>query len=165
LLHCYAPYLEPEIATIGYRLPRSTRFFNLFHRRMTTRYQPVAARIPTSEGRMSVSSEPGAMALDLGKYVIDRVSRLARKFGQKIFGRRVLERGPTSPTLDRDLQRYPATRKGLERLQDVGILRSDLVLTDIEPTYCGNLLSLGMFVDWIEGGSKLTSHCEFARLG
>ena len=156
LLHCYAPYLEPEIATVGYRLPRTTRFFNLFQRRMTTRYSPAAARIPTTEGGVSVSLEPGAMALDLGKYVIDRVSRLARKVSQKVVGRRVLERGPTSQTFDRNLQRYPATRKGMERLKDVGILRSDLVLQDIEPSYCGNVLSLGMFIDWMEGGSKLT---------
>ena len=153
LLHCYAPYLEPEIATVGYRLPRSTRFFNLFHRRMTTRYCPAAARIRTTEGGMSVSSEPRAIALDLGKYVIDRVSRLARKFDQKIFGRRHLERGPASPTFARDLQRYAATQRGFERLKDVGILRSDLVLADVEPSYCGNVLSLGMFLDWIEDGS------------
>ena len=31
-------------------------------------YRPAAARIPTSEGRMSLSSEPGAVAVDLGKY-------------------------------------------------------------------------------------------------
>jgi hypothetical protein len=165
LLHCHAPYLEPEIAAVGYKLPRSTRFFNLFHRRMTTRYRPAAARIPTSEGGMSVSSEPGAIAVDLGKYVINRLSRLARKFGQKIFGRRVLERGPTSATLNRDLPRYTATTKGLERLKDVGILRSDLVLRDIEPSYCGNVLSLGMFIDWVEGGSKPPSPREFARFG
>ena len=157
LLHCYAPYLEPEIAAVGYRLPRTTRFFNLFHRRMTTRYRPTAARIPTSEGRMSASSEPGAIAVDLGKYVINRVSRLARKFGQKIFDRRVLERGPMSPTFARDVQRCAATRKGLERLKDVGVLKSDLVFEDVEPSYCGNILSLGMFIDWIEGGSKSPS--------
>jgi hypothetical protein len=155
LLHCYAPYLEPEIATVGYRLPRSTRFFNLFHRRMTTRYCPAAARIHTTEGGMSVSSKPRAIALDLGKYVINRVSRLDRKVGQKILGRRSAERGPTSPVFERNLQRYAATKKGFERLKDAGILKSDLALADLRPPYRGNVLSLGMFLEWIEGGSTL----------
>jgi len=162
LLHRYAPFLEPEIATVGYRLLRITRFFNSFHRRMTTRYRPTAARIRTSEGGMSVSSDPGSSAADLGKYVINRISRLARKLGQKIIGRRVLQRGSTSPAFACELRRCAATRKGFERLKDVGILRSEFALTEVEPSYRGNVLSLGMFLDWIEGGSKLTTP-EFAR--
>jgi hypothetical protein len=163
LLHCYAPYLEPEIATVGYRLPRSMRFFNSFHRQMTTRYCPAAARIHTTEGGMSVSSEPGAIAVDLAKYVINRVSRLDRKIGQTIFRRRGLERGPTNPAFEHDLQRYAATKRGFERLKDAGILRSDLALADVPPQYCGNVLSLGMFLDWVEGARKLTNPRESTR--
>jgi hypothetical protein len=163
LLHCYAPYLEPEIATVGYRLPRSTRFFNSFHRQMTTRYSPAAARIHTTEGGMSVSSEPGGIAVDLAKYVINRLSRLDRKIGQRIFRRRGLERGPTNAAFEHDLQRYAATKRGVERLKDAGILRSDLALSDVPPQYCGNVLSLGMFLDWIESARKPTDPCEFMR--
>lgn len=162
LLHCYAPYLEPEIARVGYRLPRSTRFFNSFHREMTTRYGPTAARVRTTEGGISVSSERGAVAVDLGKYAVNRVSRLARKFGQKIFSQHVLERGPTNPTFARDLQQYAATRKGFERLKDAGILRPDLVFTDLRPPYCGNVLSLGMLLEWIEGVRTPTNPVELA---
>jgi hypothetical protein len=163
LLHCYAPYLEPEIATVGYRLPRSARFFNSFHRQMTTRYRPTAARIRTTEGGISVSSESAAIAMDLHKYVIDRASRLDRKFAQKILGRRCLERGPANPSFEHDLQRYAATKRGFERLKDAGVLRSDLVLADLQPPYCGNVLSLGMFLDWIESARKPTDSCEFMR--
>lgn len=163
LLHCYAPFLEPEIATVGYRLPRSTRFFNSFHRRMTTRYSPAAARIQTTEGGMSVSSEPGAIAVDLAKYVINRVSRLDRKIGQRIFRRRGLERGPTNATFEHDLQRYAATKRGFEQLKDAGILRSDLALADVPPQYCGNVLSLGMFLDWVESARQLTNHHDLTR--
>jgi len=163
LLHCYAPYLEPEIATVGYRLPRSTRFFNSFHRQMTTRYRPTAARIRTTEGGISVSSESAAIARDLHKYVINRVSRLERKFAQTILGRRCLERGPASPSFEHDLQRYAATKRGFERLKDAGILRSDLLLADLRPPYCGNVLSLGMFLDWIESARTLTNPRQFMR--
>ncbi len=163
LLHCYAPYLEPEIATVGYRLPRSTRFFNSFHRQMTTRYRPTVARIRTTEGGMSVSSESAAIAKDLHKYVINRVSRLDRKFAQQILGRRCSERGPASPSFERGLQQYAATKRGFERLKDAGILRSDLVLADLRPPYCGNVLSLGMLLDWIEGVRRPTNPGERAR--
>lgn len=112
---------------------------------------------------MSVSSEPGAITVDLGKYMINRVNRLAKKCGQKFLGRRALERGPGSATFGHDIQRYAATRKNLERLRDVGLLKSDLTVTDVEPSYCGNILSLSMFVDWIEGGSILKSPRQFAR--
>jgi hypothetical protein len=87
--------------------------------------------------------------VELGKYVINRVSRLARKFGQKIFSQWVLDKGP-APTFARDLQQYAATRKGQERLKKVGGLRSDLVLKDVEPSYCENVLSLGMLIGWIK---------------
>jgi hypothetical protein len=154
LLHCYAPYLEPEIATVGYRLPRSMRFFNWFHRQMTTRYCPAAAEIRTTEGGMSVSSEPGSIAVDLSKYVINRLSRVERKFGQKIFHRRGLERGPTGPSFENEVQRSATTKRGFERLKDAGILKPDLAFADIPPAYYGNVLSLGMFLDWIESGCR-----------
>jgi len=163
LLHCYAPYLEPEIARVGYTLPRSTRFFNLFHRQMTTRYGPVTARIRTTEGGISVSSESSAVARDLHKYVINLVSRLERKFSQTILGRRRLERGPAIPSFEQDLQRYAATKRGFERLKDAGILRSDLVLANLRPQYYGNVLSLGLFLDWIESSKKTTDPREFMR--
>jgi len=156
LLNCYAPYLEPEMASVGYTLPRSARFFNSFHRSMMTQYGPAAARVPTSEGHMSVSSELRPVVLDLSKYVSDRLGRVVRKFGQKVFHRRVMEQGSASVKWIPELQRSPATSRAFETLKDAGILRSDLAISAVEPSYCGTILSLGLLADRINSGGEVT---------
>ena len=82
---------------------------------------------------------------DLGKSVINRVSRLAKVRSEVLWPTGFGARSDRPDVRSRTPAICGGHKEGLERLKDVGILRSDLVLADVEPSYCGNVLSLGMF--------------------
>jgi hypothetical protein len=58
----------------------------------------------------------------------------------------------------------PCAKRG-GRSKAAGIVRADLNVAQIDSSYYGNILTLGMFIDWIEGGSKVTTPREVERLG
>jgi hypothetical protein len=154
LLQCYLPFLEPQIAAVGYRLPRSTRFFNRFHRQTITRYRPDVAALHTTDGGMSVSSKAPLIAGDMGKYVVDKFSRLVRKFGERMFHRRAPQVSTKDSGFDAALRNCAATQKAFEDLRNRGIMRADVGLHDIKDSYLGNVLTLGMLFEHLEQHSK-----------
>jgi hypothetical protein len=154
LLQCYLPFLEPQIAAVGYRLPRGTRFFNRFHRQTITRYRPDVAALHTTEGGMSVSSKAPRIAADMGKYVVDKFSRLKKKFGEKIFHRRAPQDSPNDSGFNAAVRNCTATRKAFDDLRNRGVIRADLGFHDVKDSYLGNVLTLGMLLEHLEQHSK-----------
>ncbi len=150
LLPCYAPYLEPSAASIGYHLPRRDRFFENFHRRNITHYSPDAARIRTTQSGITVSSEPSAVAGDLYKYLGNKGFRLARKAAEKMFKRRFSKNIPTSPQLYATMRRHEAAEKAVDRLREFGIIARHLKIEGISDGYLGRTISLAMLLEWIE---------------
>jgi Asparagine synthase len=149
-ISCYAPYLEREIVAFGYQLPRTLRFFNNFHRRTITALNPKVARIPTTEGGISVSSERLAMSRDLFRYVSDKFSRLANKVAQRAFNRGYRPGNFDATDITRGVRESVLQRRTLDRLKDSGILRRELQLDQINSDYLGRMLSLDMFLERIE---------------
>ena len=150
LLPCYAPYLEPAAAAFGYHLPRRDRFFDNFHRRTITRFRPDVARIRTTQSGMTVSSEPGAIAKDLYKYIGNKGYRLARKVAEKAFQKRYSTNIPTSPTVYANLRQSGVARRALDRLKERGIIASDLNVEHTKDAYLCRVVCVSMLLDWID---------------
>jgi Asparagine synthase len=144
VLQCYAPYLEPETAAIGYHLPRSKRFFNRFHRETTTHYSPAAARVPTTAGGITVSSEFAAVSTDLLRYAQDKLNRVGRKLTQRVTGRRSKVASPVHAGLSSAVREHILTRNAFEVLKDAGIIKLFLRFDHVPDEYLGRILSLGL---------------------
>jgi hypothetical protein len=140
----YAPYLERDAVRAGYTMERGQRFFNRYHRQIVTKYSLAAARLPSTEGGMSASTEGGAIARDLSRYVADRWRRLRHKINRN-YSLRPGEQGPDDPQMKQHLRFVLEKRRSLERLKDEGILNPSLQLENIRPEYFGTLLAL----DWV----------------
>jgi hypothetical protein len=154
LLRCYLPFLEPQIAAVGFRLPRNARFFNRFHRKTITRYRPDVAAVHTTEGGMTVSSKPALVAADLGKYVIDKFSRLMKKGGEKAFHKRSPQASLSRAAFVAQVRKCGAARKAFGDLKNRGIIREDVGFHDIKDEYLGNIITLGMLFEHLEPDSN-----------
>ncbi len=151
LVPCYAPYLESGAVAFGYHLPRSRRFFNNFHRQTMTRLCPEAAEVTTTEGGVSASSQIGKIAADVAKYAANKLFRVTRKVGQKVFKRSCLrDESPDHPELYSHVRRIVAVRKSLERLKDQRIIEGKIQIEEIEDGYLGSILSLDMLLEALQ---------------
>lgn len=146
LLRCYAPFLDPAIARIGFNLPRFQRFFNVYHRRILTRVNPHISRLPTTEGGMSASVRPLNLISDVPKYVLDRSSRLLNKLGVL----KVQKVSRDNPNLKTLVRKMKLMKESLDILRDVKIINDRITLDQIDDGSLGMILSLGMFVNFLE---------------
>jgi len=159
VLQCYTPFMERDAVMYGYRLPRSARFFDYYFRKTATKYLPRAARIPTTRGYVTLSSEVTSLATDAYKYCNDKVGRIARRLGQRYFKRRYASAGKLDEPLGHP-QLFPMLRRSeivalaIVRLKDAGILQSALKIEDIENRYLGTVLTLGLVMDRLDHASR-----------
>jgi hypothetical protein len=154
LLQVHAPYLDREAARIGYGMRRGERFFNNYHRRVITSLSPLAARVHTTEGDMSVCSDRTVVLSDLWKYVRDRGTRIAQKAGQRMFGKAYWQESADHPSLSRVLRETIATRRSIERLQEHGILHDSVKISQLKSGYLGTVLGLDMLLDGLESNAR-----------
>jgi hypothetical protein len=147
---CYAPYLEREVAAFGYQLPRRRRFFNNFHRQTITALNSRVARIPTTEGGISVSAESSAICRDSLRYVSDKLSRLTNKLGQRIFNHGYRAGNFDAKDIAASVRGITTQRRTLDHLKDSGIVRRDLQFDQIGTDYLGRMLSLDMLLERLE---------------
>ncbi len=82
-LPVWSPLLEPELLMIGYNLKRRDRFFNRFHRAVISDFSNQLARIPTTDGEMTVSNNTTDMAKDLSRFTKQKSKRLIAHFKKK----------------------------------------------------------------------------------
>jgi len=147
LLKCYAPYLDRELVAVGYNLPQHVRAFNVFHRRMMTRYAPRVAAIRSTEGGMSVSASFGRVLSDIPRYAYDKLSRLERKVRQRLLNRTPQSESPDHPELLAAGRDLVTSRRAVERLQDFGLISSTLHLNDLSSNCLGSILSLDLLLN------------------
>ncbi|MEX1265195.1 MAG: asparagine synthase-related protein [Actinomycetota bacterium] len=146
-----APLLDPAIVRLGYSLPRRDRFFNRYHRRVITAASPIAARVPSSDTRvtrMTLSSRPWDELRDAPVYVLDKLRRLRTKVGQRLGG------GAGYPTLD-DLALIPAARssdafeRALGSVVSAGVL-SPAAREQLPDRYVGPVMTLGLLFERLD---------------
>ncbi len=146
-----APLLDPAVVRLGYSLPRRDRFFNRYHRRVITAASPTAARVPSSDTkvtRMTLSSRPWDELRDAPVYVLDKLRRLRTKVGQR------LGRGGVYPTPD-DPALIPAARSSEAYQRAVGDLVTTGVLSpaaqdQLPDRYVGAVMTLGMLLERLD---------------
>jgi hypothetical protein len=149
IMDFYPPYLERDTVRFGYSLPRSKRFFNYHHRELLTHCNPHVARIRTGEGGMTASAELAHLAADMSRYVVNKVARLGRKFGQKTF-RKMWKESADDPRLSDCARTLVRKRRTLEHLKDAQILSPNIQIEDLEQKYLGNVLMLDMLLERLE---------------
>ncbi len=142
----HPPLLDPELVRLGYALPRRRRFFNGFHRGVVSAAAPAAARLPTTEGGMSLSVAHRHQAADTALYARDRARRLGAKTRQRVRGTPLGVESPDNPELIGAARAAAAFPAAVERLSDLGVLG-----TAAPPDrYVGRILSLGLLVERLE---------------
>jgi hypothetical protein len=118
------------------------------HRRIVTRAAPEVARIGTTEGGVSVSSEPRRVAADLVPYATDKGRRLVAKLRQVRRGTPLSAHNPDHPGLIPAARRSPEFARAVERLLDAGVLAT----ADFPDRYVGRVLTLGMLFERLDEG-------------
>jgi len=93
-INVYSPLLEKELLQTGFNLPRRKRFFNRFHRDIITRVNPELAKIPTTEGNMSVSNNYYHLCTDALRYISDKTGKSVNKLRRKYKHHSLAEKKP-----------------------------------------------------------------------
>jgi hypothetical protein len=153
-LQIYTPYLERDAVSTGYNLSRWQRFFNQYHRRTISRYSTRAARLRTTEGHMSASSDTSMIVRDLPRYVMDRWKRFHRKIGQRASSPVSMQESTDDPRMPEYLYRLLEARRSMERLKDAGILNPALRLQDVRKGYVGSLFALDWSLEKLKGNQS-----------
>lgn len=158
VLRCYTPFMERDGIMFGYQMPRLDRFFDLYFRKTATRCLPEVARIHTTRGNVSLSSEFSPLAHDIYKYCDDKLTRISRRVGQKYFGKRYNSCGKLDEPLGHPgrfaaLRRSEILDQAVSKLKDIGILNPDWKTQDVEDQYLGTVLTLGLVTNRLEQGS------------
>jgi asparagine synthetase B (glutamine-hydrolysing) len=145
-LKCYAPFLDLDVARIGFNLKRTDRVYNLFHRKEMTRINPTLAKYGTSENEVTVSYDTVDMVSDLPKYFTEKFKRLLIKCN-------LMHPKDTSSlnakNFCQNIRNMKTIRHSIDILKDTGIVNKDVQLQDVSDKYLGTLLSLSMLVKYI----------------
>ncbi|QRG66224.1 asparagine synthase-related protein [Brevibacillus choshinensis] len=160
LFGCYSPFLEYDLVRYGFHLKRRERFFNQYHRKMITQLNPKVAKIRTAEGGISVSYEKVEMLKDMVKYIRNRTRRAAKVLGRKLFHKTYLQESPEHPELFRTIRNMQLTKKAFAKLKKEGILDDQLQLSDILDTHLGNMVTIALFMRFLEGEDVREGHGE-----
>jgi hypothetical protein len=155
LLQCYVPFVERDALMFAYNLPRTQRFFDYYFRKTATKCSPRAARVPTTRGHVSMSSEWPIMAKDLYKYCDDKLTRVKRSLEQKYLKRYYRSRGKLDVALEPPqmfpmMRRSEPVKRAVARLRDVGILNPDVDTDGLKNEYLGTVLTLGLVMDRLD---------------
>jgi len=143
-LPVYSPLLEPELLEIGYNLKRRHRFFNYFHRSLITNCTPEIAKIPTTEGGVSVSVKGNYVFKDLFRYGVNKSNSLY----SKVIGKRF-----TSPPTHSDFEMLSATiEDSIKRLKQAEILSGAAPVSALSypDEIAGRLLSLSKLIEQLK---------------
>jgi hypothetical protein len=155
VMRCAMPFMERDAVTYGYQLPRSSRFFDYYFRKTATRCNPEAARIRTTRGNVTMSSELLPLAGDIYKYGDDKLTRISRRIGQKYFKKNYRSCGKLDEPLGHTelfptLRRTAVMQEAFSRLRDSGILNPTLKMENIGDQYLGTALTLSMVMERLE---------------
>lgn len=159
VMRCAMPFMERDAVMYGYQLPRIARFFDYYFRKTATRCNPEAARIRTTRGNTTLSSEVSILASDAYKYTDDKLTRISRRIGQKYFKKNYRSCGKLDeplghPELFPKLRRSEIVKLAVARLQAAGILNPALKIENVGDQYLGTALTLGLVMEHLDQPSQ-----------
>lgn len=148
------PYLDRRMFQVAMTTPPWQRAFQYWHRRMITAHCPRMAALPTTEG-YTASSRTTAIALEFGNYLRVQAGRVARKLGERYFGKssfhRVGELEAEPPTYRAALRSAPQFGAAVDRLKACSILAADLDPDRVRNVHVGRILTMGMLLAYLDG--------------
>ena len=148
---CYAPYMELNRAQFSYHLKRRERMFNFMHRDLLSFYNPHLSKMPTTEGRMGLSTQPLELVKDAGKFVANRSQRLLNKISQKAFKKSFMSlQSPNHPDYIQKLRSLSSFSSGIQRLKEEGVLHPDLIQENVSDRYVGRIIGLYKFIEFLD---------------
>jgi asparagine synthetase B (glutamine-hydrolysing) len=143
-LAIHAPLCELQVAQIGFRAPRSKRFYNRFHREVITSAVPRAAQVITTDG---TSASAGAVDIlrDAFGHGRGKAKKLAKKISQVLLNQTKFVPAAYSPDLAllREIATSATGQQALQTLKDADLLRTNVAFDDISPRFREHLVSLG----------------------
>jgi hypothetical protein len=153
-LDVVAPLMDHRNALVAIATSPWRRFFAGWHRRVLTDHLPRLAALPTAEG-FTASAERALMLRDVGAFAATQLRRAGKKASQRLTGR---ARFHTVGAFVADAPGYmaallasPHFARSVERLKAVGVLASDETGAGLRPVHVGRALTLGLFLDRVEG--------------
>ena len=155
VIRCAMPFMERDAVVYGYQLPRASRFFDYFFRKTASKCNPKAARIRTTRGNVTMSSEIVPLVSDIYKYADDKLTRISRRIGQKYFKKKYRSCGKLDEPLGH-IDLFPTLRKssilkeGFSRLKDAGILDPSLKVEDMGDQYLGTAITVAMVMERLD---------------
>lgn len=148
-LQAYAPFLDLDIARIGFNLPRKSRLFNIFHRKEITKINSLIANIATTEGGMSASLGIISMINDLPKYTKNRFNRLLLKLRKRNKSFTNLN----DPDFYSHVRNMEIVQDSFKTLKDIGVLRKNIEIEQVDDHHLGTILTLSLLVESINNNS------------
>jgi hypothetical protein len=143
-----APLLDHRNVMFGFSLPRSTRLFNRFHRRVLTEHCPKLARLMTTSG-VSASAEGWIVVSDAFGYGMSMGRRLRKKIGQRLFGLPSLPPTNPEPGMRSVVRHSSAFLQSLAALKDLRMIAAELTPEAVRDIEIGRILTLGMLVRYL----------------
>jgi asparagine synthetase B (glutamine-hydrolysing) len=155
-INSYAPLLEIDLVRYGYHLPRIKRFFNNFHREIITRTNAEVARIETTEGGMSISSESKYLLKDRVIYLKDKSKRLTKKLGQRFFKKTFFAEKYHQNNFFNKVRELEVTKSSLNQMIKYNIINGNTDISMIRDDQLGKIISLGLLLTFLEGNKSNT---------
>lgn len=142
----YAPLLDLDVVRMGFMLPRKLRMYNIFHRKELSKLNSFVAKMPTTEGGISASSELVWIMCDLPKYLGEKTNRLLIKLNLQKQKQFTSLNHPNFYYYARELN---IMKESIEILKEIGIINKKIDLGQIEDRCLGMVLSLGMLINYM----------------
>ncbi|MDA8173770.1 MAG: asparagine synthase-related protein [Nitrospiraceae bacterium] len=153
-VNCLAPFLDTGLARMGFKLDRTRRVYNIFHRTELTKINPALARLRTSENGISVSSRPADMIYDLPAYINEKIKRVLIKLGASKSKKASLRNAPVFYSKVRQTR---VMNQAFETLKANGIINKKAEASQVEDKYLGAFLALGMVAARLDRHKKRTA--------
>jgi hypothetical protein len=145
-----APFLDYHSYLLGSSLPRHTRTFFAFHRKLITASCPELARMKTVTG---VTAHTGmrylapdivALGTRMLKLVVDKVA-------QRTMGRTIFWISADNPQLAGKAKSSQTFAESLNAVKRAGFVDRHITAADVPDSLVGRLLTIGMLVQHLEG--------------
>ncbi len=145
----YSPFLEYSLFLYSIRQNVSEKVFDMWHRKLITKYNRRVARLSTTNDVTS-SSEYRYMAKDEFITIYNRGYRLLRKISQKTLRKTLFLGNSLSDSYYSNVRNSKYVRENLQFLVDIGILKKNIDINYISNNTLGNLISVSYFLQEID---------------
>jgi hypothetical protein len=148
-LRVVAPFLDREMVEAAFRQSAWAGFFELWHRRMLKRYNPVLAALSTDAG-YSATIDARYLARDMVLYLAHIGLRTANKVSQKLLGKGFHKVGAfiaDSQEYESTLRASEAFHNSLNELKRLQIIDDGVYPAQIRFAFVGRIITVGF---WLE---------------